>query len=143
MKLTDNIFVDTSGFKALVDPKDEFNARAVKMWKELVSTKVGLVTSNYVLDESYTLIRAKCGVKVVKDFREVLARNVKDIKVMRVTLTDEMDAWKWFEHDWSKLSFTDCVSFALMRRLKLIRFFGFDEHFVRAGFLSCYKGLGF
>jgi predicted nucleic acid-binding protein len=33
-----------------------------------------------------------------------------------------------------KLSFTDAVSFALMRRHRLARAFTFDRHFARAGF---------
>jgi len=32
------------------------------------------------------------------------------------------------------VSFTDCVSFSLMRRYKLSRVFTFDRHFAAAGF---------
>lgn len=128
------VFVDTSGFKALVDPEDEFHARAVKTWRNLAKMGVILTTSNYILDECYTLIRVRCGINVVREFRELLAASGKEIKVMRVTLADEFSAWDWFENDWSKLSFTDCVSFAMMKRLGLIKFFGFDAHFERAGF---------
>lgn len=134
MKRADNVFVDTSGFKALVDPNDEFHTRAKRIWKDLSSKGVGLVTSNYILDESYTLIRQRCGLGVARMFRELIAQSGKEIKVMRVSLDDELSAWKWFEKDWSKLSFTDCVSFAMMERLVIKHFFGFDEHFSRAGF---------
>ena len=33
-----------------------------------------------------------------------------------------------------RVSFTDCVSFALMRRYGIAKAFGFDRHFVHAGF---------
>lgn len=134
MKLSENFFVDTSGFKALVDPKDEFHAQAKRNWKNLSVRGVSLVTSNYILDENYTLIRQRCGLDVARSFRKLIAENGKEIKVMRVTLDDELSAWQWFEKDWSKLSFTDCVSFAMMERLVIKHFFGFDEHFIRAGF---------
>lgn len=128
------VFIDTSGFKALVDPDDEFHAQAVRIWGDLAGKGIALVTSNYILDECYTLIRVRCGVGVVKEFRELLANSGEEIKVMRISLPDELMAWRWFENDRSRLSFTDCVSFALMERLGLTKFFGFDEHFERAGF---------
>lgn len=134
------VFVDTSGFKALVDPKDEFTGRAVKIWANLAKSGAKLVTSNYVLDECYTLIGVRCGLEVAREFRELLAGSGEEIKVMRVTLADELAAWDWFEKNWSKLSFTDCTSFALMSRLGLTSFFGFDDHFERAGFDRVVEG---
>jgi len=71
----------------------------------------------------------------VKLFRDYLVDMIGTIKVERVKSRDEIDAWKWFEKDWSKLSFTDCVSFALMKRLGIKRVFGFDKHFEKAGFV--------
>ena len=128
------VFVDTSGFKAIIDPRDEFHEKAVGKWMDLEKRELGLITSNYVLDECYTLIRVRCGLEVIKEFRDLMADSGNDIKVVRITLPDELNAWSWFEKDWSHLSFTDCVSFALMKRLRLTEFFGFDNHFKRAGF---------
>jgi len=51
-----------------------------------------------------------------------------------VTAADEAKAWDWFGLDWSDLSFTDCVSFAVMKRLGIGRAAAFDRHFARAGF---------
>ena len=136
MNKSRTVFVDTSGFKALVDPKDEFHLRAVKVWADFAKSGTKLVSSNYILDESYTVIRIKCGLEVARKFRELLASNGEEIKIMRITLSDEHLAWGWFERNWSKLSFTDCTCFALMKRLGLGHFFGFDEHFERAGFES-------
>ena len=33
-----------------------------------------------------------------------------------------------------KVSYTDCVSFVLMRRYAIVRAFAFDRHFIQAGF---------
>ena len=51
-----------------------------------------------------------------------------------IDVADEAQAWKWFLNDWSKLSFTDCVSFAVMKRLDIARAATFDEHFNQARF---------
>lgn len=128
-----SVFVDTSGFKALVDSKDEFHMRIKPIWQHLSQEDIDLVTSNYILDESFTLIRDRCGVKIVEKFRDILAKS-PNLKIIRVSLADEAKAWNWFTKDWSKLSFTDCVSFALMKRLSIKRVATFDNHFPRAGF---------
>jgi len=56
------------------------------------------------------------------------------VRIRRVTAADEAKAWDWFGLDWSDLSFTDCVSFAVMKRLGIGRAAAFDRHFARAGF---------
>lgn len=127
------IFVDSSMFKALVDEKDEFHQKAVFLWVKFKKEKVQFVTSNYILDETFTLIRKRRGRIIVDNFRKSLAGDF-DVKIFRVITDDEAAAWDWFLNDWSNLSFTDCVSFALMKRLRLIRVATFDEHFKRAGF---------
>lgn len=133
-KISSKVFVDSSFFKALIDKRDDFNKEANKIWAKLEKEKVILITSNYILDETFTLIRTKCGLKTVNVFRENLAESSKVLKFVRITVADEAEAWNWFLNDWSKLSFTDCVSFAVMKRLKLTRVVTFDQHFKKAGF---------
>ena len=128
------IFIDTSFFKAIIDPTDDFHKDSQRIWEKLEKERATLVTSNYVLDESFTLIRIRCGLEVVDKFRKDLAESAQLLKIVRAALADESNAWEWFLKDWSKLSFTDCVSFAVMKRLHLIRVCTFDEHFTRAGF---------
>lgn len=130
----DKVFWDTSGVKALRDEKDEFHNEALEIWKKLEKEKVIIFISNYIIDESYTLLRKRCGMKNVNLFRNYLVEMVEQVKIERVKIIDETEAWKWLENDWSDLSYTDCVSFALMKRLGIKRVFGFDKHFERAGF---------
>lgn len=127
------VFVDTAFFKALFDSKDDFHADSEKIWSKLALEKARFVTTNFVLDESFTLIKLRCGKKVVNDFRQGLATSLK-IKLIRTMSQDEAAAWNWFLLDWSDLSFTDCVSFAVMKRLGLERVATFDQHFAKAGF---------
>lgn len=128
------VFVDTSFFKGLLDSADDFHRKAKDIWQKLKEDNTTIITSNYVLDETFTLVRLRCGTKIVHQFRDDIIKSSHVIKIMRVTVADEADAWKWFLSSWSKLSFTDCVSFALMKRLDIKRAATFDEHFNRAGF---------
>ena len=126
--------MDTSGFKALLDEEDEFHQDAIKLWDRLRNEKIILLTTNYILDETFTLLRARCGIQLALDFRDLLVKSANVLKIERVTTKDESSAWNWFENDWSKLSFTDCVSFSVMKRLNIKRVVSFDIHFKKAGF---------
>ena len=128
------VFVDTSGFKAIVDPEDDFHQQAVEIWQKLKDKEAKLITSNYILDETFTLLRARCGLQTAIEFKKVLAESQKSLTIYRVTVSDESDAWGWFNKKWSRLSFTDCVSFAMMERLEIEKAVSFDQHFSRAGF---------
>lgn len=128
------VFLDTSLFKAAIDPKDDFYTEAKGILNKLQKEKVNLVTSNYVLDESFTLIRKRCGREMVNRFRKDLSKSALVATIIRVTVADEAKAWDWFLKDWTDLSFTDCVSFALMNRLNIKRAATFDQDFTRAGF---------
>jgi predicted nucleic acid-binding protein len=132
--MASKILLDTGMFKALVDPKDEHHQQSITLIKQLSEEMVMLVTTNYILDEAFTLIRVRCGLTVVKKFRESLRQSLQQLDIVRVTTNDEAEAWKWFLNDWRNLSFTDCVTFAVMKRLGLTRAAAFDEHFRMAGF---------
>lgn len=127
-------FVDTSFFKAVIDPRDDFYQDAKKIEAKINDEQIKLITSNYVLDEAFTLLRKRCGLKVVEEFRRYLTTISVILKIVRVTVADEGAAWEYFTKDWSGLSFTDSVSFAMMKRLNIKVTAAFDNHFKRAGF---------
>lgn len=128
------VFVDTSFFKAYADQKDDFHLNALDILDKLRKMEAELITSNYILDETFTLLRVKCGLETAIHFKTILEDFETGLKIVRILADDEANAWSWFVKDWSKLSFTDCVSFAIMKRLDVLRAAAFDEHFRRAGF---------
>lgn len=128
------LFVDTSWFKAFVDRRDDFHQQAVLQFNKIENDKLQLVTTNFILDEAYTLIRKRVSKLESFKFRELISGLTGVLSLIRVTPKDENDAWSWFENDWSDLSFTDSTSFAVMKRLGLKDVATFDEHFARAGF---------
>lgn len=128
------IFVDTSFFKAYIDIKDGFHLKALEIFEELKGKGALLITSNYILDETFTLLRVKCNLEIAIEFKTALEEFETDLKIVRITNADDAAAWDWFVKDWSKLSFTDCTSFALMKRLEIENVAAFDDHFKRAGF---------
>lgn len=131
---TNRIFVDTSFFKAMSDHEDDFHQDSIKILEKLGGLDFEFITTNYILDETYTLIRKRCGYQDAIDFHDGLGRGFLNLTILRVEIDDEILGWKLFQEDWSKLSFTDCTSFAVMKRLELQDVATFDQHFARAGF---------
>ncbi|HEX9887173.1 MAG TPA: hypothetical protein VGA70_11830, partial [Longimicrobiales bacterium] len=56
-----DVFVDTWGWYVLIDRGDPDHRRAVSLVRSLIQGGVRLVSSDYVLDESCTLAKARAG----------------------------------------------------------------------------------
>lgn len=129
-----SVFVDTSFFKALLDHRDDFYKEASAISFVLEKNQTKLITTNYILDESYTLLRVRRGLEMAKKLRELVFSGDRGVQVVRVQACDEAGGWILFLNNWSGLSFTDCTSFAVMKRLGLKEAVAFDRHFTQAGF---------
>ena len=128
------VFVNTSALIALANPSDGMHATAKKCMRKL--SDATLVTSDYVLDETYTLLRrGRNGLKMTIGFHDL----IESSRVIEIVSLDEglrEAAWRIFvDYDDKAMSFTDCTSFALMRQRDLTEAFSFDTDFQRAGFV--------
>lgn len=126
------IFVDTGGWFAILDAKDPDHARAAE-W--LDSNNLPLVTTDYVFDETVTLTRKELGHRAAVTFGESLQASSLT-QMVSIALEDRKAGWQTFKrYKDQKLSFTDCTSFAVMRRLDIREVLTTDKHFEMAGFL--------
>jgi len=129
-----DVFVDTAGFLALWDAADEHHDRALLLQSDLASKKHQLVTTDYVVDETVTLLLVRHSHAAASDF-------------LQTVTTTEWLRFEWIDsdrfraaadlftrHHDKEWSFTDCVSFALMRELDIQDTFTTDHHFRQAGF---------
>ena len=133
--MSEKIFIDTSGFKALLDSTDEFHTRALAFWQQAEEKNLKFVTTNYILDEIYTLLRVRAGKDKALELRDVIKQSYQVIEVIWVEPEDEILAWKFFEDLPGRgVSFTDCVSFAVMKKLGISSAFSFDKDFQKAKF---------
>lgn len=128
------IFVDTGAFLARYLRRDDHHRRATRSWKTLVRRDWKCYTSNFVLDETFTLLARRSSYS----FAAARARTLyasRTLQILRPTPEDEHEAVRLFEkYADQEVSFTDCVSFALMTRQRIGRAFAFDRHFKSAGF---------
>jgi predicted nucleic acid-binding protein len=128
------IFVDTGPFLARHVARDQFHVRAVRGWKAAAKGGDALFTSSFVLDETFTLLGRRTSYEFAADRAETMLAS-RVLTILRPDARDEAAAVALFRKlaD-QELSFTDCISFALMGRHRITRAFTFDRHFEAAGF---------
>jgi hypothetical protein len=122
------VFIDTSAFCALAIPKDQHNHRAKTLYRQIQERKAIIHSSDYVMDETYTLLKSRSSHATSVKFMEEISNS--NIIILRITEAIEESAkiiFKKFKD--KKLSFTDCTSFALINQFDIEVIFAFDEHF--------------
>jgi uncharacterized protein len=129
------ILVDTGAWYALTDPQERCHGRALAMFGRLTKGEHGrMVTTDFILDETYTLIRMRLGIEPVRRLRG-LFRESRSIQLVRVSDNDfERSVDLMIAHDDKRWSLTDCTSFVLMQELEIGAAFTFDHNFAEAGF---------
>jgi predicted nucleic acid-binding protein len=129
------VFVDAGAFVARYHSRDQYHQQAVDHWKLLEQSGGQCFTTSFVLDEVLTLLARRTSYP----FAAARARTFWGSSALSIIRPDEVDehlALRFFEkYADQRVSFTDCVSFAVMQRLPLKAVFGFDRHFVDAGFI--------
>ncbi|HEX7722442.1 MAG TPA: PIN domain-containing protein [Pyrinomonadaceae bacterium] len=134
-----SLFLDANFVIALEVSDDQHYNEATIHWKNLIETPFSLVTTSYVFDEVVTYLNSRRQHdKAVSVGRNLL--NAANIEVVQVDEPLFYEAWSYFEQHADKTySLTDCVSFILMKRLRITEALTFDKHFVQAGFTKLPK----
>jgi uncharacterized protein len=127
-------FVDTSGFYALLVKGDRMHERARALLERAARSRGRFVTTDYILDETATLLKARGHGHLAESFFEtVFASAVCRIEWMdpdSFALTRRF----FLKHHDQHWSFTGCFSFCVMRRLGLHEALTTDAHFRQARF---------
>ena len=127
-------FMDTSGFYALLVTGDHMHARASEFLAKAKQSSGRFLTTDYVLDETATLLRARGHGHMAEAFFDIVFTSM----ACRIHWMDpdgfartRRFFWKHRDQPWS---FTDCFSFLVMRDLGLHDALTTDAHFRHAGF---------
>jgi uncharacterized protein len=127
------IFVDSSAWYARYTPSDRFHQAAIECVR---NSRSFLVTTDYVVDETLTLFRARGNnERALLIGKPLLAGELAEL--IWVQPDDVHAAWSVYERFQDKRwSFTDCVSYVVMQRLQVTHAMAFDEHFRQFGIVS-------
>lgn len=127
-----SVFLDTSAVLALLDADDRSHAEARPVWADLLGRAEDLVSTNYVLVESFALVQHRLGLEAVRTLQEDI------LPLVRVHWVSEADhragVTALLTANRRQLSLVDCVSFLVMRQLTLKTAFAFDRDFNAQGF---------
>jgi predicted nucleic acid-binding protein len=129
-------FVDTSGFYALLVSKDDMHERAARILSDARRRRSVFVTTDYVLDETVTLLCARGYQRLVDPLLQSTLRSQACwLEWISPDLFSRSAAFliKHIDQGWS---FTDCVSFQTMKARRLREALTKDEHFEKAGFVA-------
>lgn len=128
-----SIFVDTSALYAILDADDENHPRSAETWRRVIASNQSVVTTNYVLVETFALVQNRLGLEAVREFHAdmvpVLSVEFVTPEVHRLGIAALLAASR------RGLSLVDCISFEVMRDLGIRSVFAFDGHFRQYGFL--------
>lgn len=128
------LFVDTAGWVACADRSDPAHAKCIGCRDAQLRTGVVLATTDYVVDETLTLLRMRLGLDAAGEWWERVSESSR-VVISSVDGELRESALDWFFRYGDKdFSFTDCVSFAFMRREKIREVLTTDRHFKQAGF---------
>jgi predicted nucleic acid-binding protein len=128
------LFVDTAGWMAMADAKDPLHQQSLHSRDLSLEKGAILVTSNYILDETLTLIRMRLGIDAAEKWWGLVSESPRcDVKWIT---PDHAEKALHFFFRWrdQSFSFTDCTSFILMRELLIENVMTADHHFITAGF---------
>lgn len=125
------VFIDTGVFVALRNADDELHTRSRELMKRALKGEYGRTcTSDYVIDEAITtaLVRTRRHDLAVDIGRYI----IESPRITKLWTTKEAFdlAWEKFKAFADKpLSFSDCVSLALMEKNRVNQMMSFDSGF--------------
>ena len=124
------VFVDSSGFFALLIEEDQFHQDALLLFQRANAERWRLVTTNVVVIETYALllVRSHRGRHDALRFLDVIEKDAYQVE--RIRKTDEVRAIALVRaHQDKTYSLCDSLSFIVMERLGLTEAIAFDRHF--------------
>ena len=128
------LFIDTAGWVACADAADPAHARCCAARDSALEAAQTLVTTDFVVDETLTLVRLRLGLRAVERWWHQVDVSPR-LRWERID-SDRFEKARqlFFQYRDKDFSFTDCTSFVVMREIRLTHAITTDRHFRQAGF---------
>ena len=124
------VFVDTGGWFAAVVPTDADHKAAMRSLRQ---NRQPLITTDYVVDETLTLLKARGHVQRALIMGQQFFHGSLAV-VHYLSPAEILLAWRTFQRFSDKeWNFTDCTSKVVIDALGLTHAFAFDHHFAQFG----------
>ena len=135
------LFVDSGAWIALRSRRDQHHADADRLFREALSHRIRLLTTNLVIAETHRLTLFRAGSQPALRGLELIEASAS-VTIRFPTADDHTAALRWLRRIAPRpLTYTDAVSFAVMEADACGHVLGFDQDFAAAGF-TLWRGLG-
>lgn len=131
------LFIDTWGWLALRDKGERHHREAVAVFNAALSAHAAMLTSDYVLDETFTLLFRRLSAHKARESVEALMSAAEDGSVQVATINParfrEAVRLRLKFKDKPEISFTDFTSLVVMQESGVKRILTEDRHFAQVG----------
>ena len=119
---------------SMADQADPAHQASISIRDRYLEQRYIFVTSDYVIDETLTLIRMRLGIDAAERWWNQIERSPR-LRFEAVFAERREKARNWF-FKWrdKQFSFTDCTSFVIMKELMIKEALTVDSYFFEAGF---------
>jgi len=127
------VFLDSSGYLAVVNPRDTYHRQARAAWADLIDQRSQTYTSYFVVAEAHALFLTRLGYRHATAFLQQLETTATHIFWVQPA---ELRAAQAIIYRYSDKSFslTDATSFVLMERHRIGTALTTDRNFAQYGF---------
>jgi len=126
------IFIDTGVWFSFLVRRDQYHDKSVEIMEKLQYKGALLVTSDFVLSETYTLLMRKLGTQAALKFLELIKAQV-EAKFTEITWIDQVVLDQSYnllqKFSDQPLSLTDATSAIIVRQNKFSFIATYDRHF--------------
>ena len=131
------LFVDTWGWVTLRDQGERRHADIVPLFESFQQPEHRIFTSDFVLDETFTLLFRRLPFAAARESMELLAASVEEGSLISIPISGARfkaaQSLRIRYQDKPTISFTDLTSMVVMQELNVQKILTEDSHFTQVG----------
>jgi predicted nucleic acid-binding protein len=124
------LLIDASYIIALLDPRDQWHAKAKGLWPTVAEQQVRPLTHTFVVAEAVSVVGPRRGGKLAQEVYDTLWEEFQVVEPDRRMLDEAMGVVLKFD---GALSLSDGLSVLIARRRRVRAIVSFDSDFDKAG----------
>jgi len=131
------LFIDTGGWIVLRNKREPRHAEITKFYSSRKKQRGISYTTDYVLDETFTLLFRRLSFKEAKDSLDIIDLAIKEgyLRLERITAErfEKAKGLRITFRDKPRMSFTDLTSMVVMAERGITDILTEDDHFTQVG----------
>src|SRR5688572_18839454 len=133
----DRLFVDTWGWMTLRDKGERRHQDVAPVFESFQQSNAGIYTSDFVLDEAFTLLFRRLPFAAARESMELLMAGVEEGALVLVPISGARfkaaQQLRLRYQDKPAISFTDLTSMVVMQEFEIQKILTEDSHFSQVG----------